>query len=64
MPGIGKKLLYVHESKYGLDARLPQHYRDYYKYVDTTYAIFGACPHFHCISWQAMEEEASGLDPH
>ena len=31
MPGIGKKLLYVHESKYGLDARLPQHYRNHYK---------------------------------
>ena len=31
MPGIGRKLLLEHESKYGLDARLPQHYRDYHK---------------------------------
>jgi len=29
LPGVGRRLLFEHESKYGLDARLPQHYRDY-----------------------------------
>ena len=33
LPGVGKRLLYEHESKYGLDARLPQHFTDYYRFA-------------------------------